>query len=118
MSKIDKDLKELEKKIDKINEQASQKLEEIQYGDWKAVAELDDFEISFRAGSLLSGSTAQVTFFYKLPKNTPEHERKRLVVFGDADAVHDRSMMVIKRKRNLLVDQIRMILYLINLTSF
>ena len=100
MSKIDKDLKELEKKIDKYTEQANKKIDEYQYGDWKAVAELEDFEISFRAGSLLSGSTAQVTFFYKLPKNTPEHERKKLVIFGDADAVMDRSMMVIKRKKN------------------
>ena len=100
MSKIDKDLKELEKKIDKYTEQANKKIDEYQYGDWKAVAELEDFEISFRAGSLLSGSTAQVTFFYKLPKGTPEHERKKLVIFGDADAVMDRSMMVIKRKKN------------------
>ena len=89
MSKIDKDLKELEKKIDKYTEQANKKIDEYQYGDWKAVAELEDFEISFRAGSLLSGSTAQVTFFYKKPKDRQEHERKKLVVFGDADAVMD-----------------------------
>ena len=104
MSKINKDfnvdLQKLETKVKELAKQADNQIEEIQYGDWKQVAELEDFEISFRAGSLLSGSRAQVVFFYKLPKNTPEHDRKRLIIIGDADAVQDRSMQVIKRKRN------------------
>ena len=91
MSKIDKDLDPSKLKSS---------LEEYKYGDWESVAELEDFIINFRAGSLLSGSYAEVTFLYKLPKGKKEHERKKLVVFGEADAVHDRSMMVIKRKRN------------------
>ena len=104
MSKInkdfEKDLQELENKVKDYSQKADQKLNEMQYGDWTSVAELEDFEISFRSGSLLSGSTAQVTFFYKLPKGKKDHERKKLVIFGDADAVQDRSMMVIKRKKN------------------
>ena len=36
MSKIDKDLKE-SKKYDKSTKQAVKKLEEYQYGDWKAL---------------------------------------------------------------------------------
>ena len=104
MSKInkdfEKDLQELEKKVKDYSQQADKKIDEFQYGDWTSVAELEDFEISFRSGSLLSGSTAQVTFFYKLPKGKKDHERKKLVIFGDADAVQDRSMMVIKRKKN------------------
>ena len=59
MSKIDKDLDPNQLKI---------KLEEYKYGDWESVAELEDFIINFRAGSLLSGSYAEVTFLYKLPK--------------------------------------------------
>ena len=95
MSKIDKDLKELEQKIDKHIKQAKipSKLEEIQYGDWKQVAELEDFTIQFKAGSLLGGSKAEVTFKYKLPKNRPEHERKKLIVFGDADSEEYKNSM-------------------------
>ena len=108
MSKINKDFekdlaaaqKELEDKVKDYTQKVDKKIDEFQYGDWTSVAELEDFEISFRSGSLLSGSTAQVTFFYKLPKGKKDHERKKLVIFGDADAVQDRSMMVIKRKKN------------------
>ena len=53
MSKIDKDLKELDKKLDKFTKQANQKIEKYQYGDWKAVAELDDFEISLEQAAYL-----------------------------------------------------------------
>ena len=92
MSKINKDfnvdLQKLETRVKELAKQADNKIEEIQYGDWKQVAELEDFEISFRAGSLLSGSRAQVTFFYKLPKNTPPVERKRLIVFGEIGRAH------------------------------
>ena len=78
MSKIDKDLDPSKLKSS---------LEEYKYGDWESVAELEDFIINFRAGSLLSGSYAEVTFLYKLPKGKKEHERKKLVVFGEADAI-------------------------------
>ena len=44
--------------------------------------------LKFRAGSLLSGSTeASRHFSINYSKNRPEHERKKLVIFGDADAV-------------------------------
>lgn len=96
----------MNKKIDqKIENEISKKfynVQEEQYGDWKNVAELKEFEIMVTqpATTLLSKSKVDVMFLYEKKPHSKDEDQKRLVIFGEADAVYDRSIQIINRKKN------------------
>ena len=76
-------------------------VKEEKYGDWKSVAELIDFKIVFTSPStLLSPANVDVMFLYKLPAGKKESEQKKLVIFGKEEAVKDKAISIINRKKN------------------
>ena len=76
-------------------------VKEEKYGDWKTVAELEDFKIVFTSPStLLEPANVDVMFLYKLPAGAKEEQRKKLVIFGKEEPVYDQAQLIIKRKKN------------------
>ena len=76
-------------------------VKEEKYGDWKSVAELEDFKIVFTSPStLLVPANVDVMFLYKLPTGAKEEKRKKLVIFGKEEPVYDQALLIIKRKKN------------------
>ena len=54
-------------------------VKEEKYGDWKTVAELEDFKIVFTSPStLLEPANVDVMFLYKLPAGAKEEQRKKI----------------------------------------
>jgi len=76
-------------------------IREKQLGDWKTVAELENYAIVRTVrGGLLGVSMADVLFSYKLKTGQTEKDRKRLHIYGPEIAVWKRAVNVIERKKN------------------
>jgi len=89
------------------------KAKEIKFGKWnnKEISTLDSYSITVKPGAtILAGNYVEVIFFYAnsiIPKalrslnlSQKNPEQKKLVIFGNEDAVYQRSLQIIDRKKN------------------
>ena len=73
-------------------------IKEKWHGNKDVVAELQDFKIQkFAPTGLLGPGRADVTVLYKLKSGQEEKDRKKLTIFGETNAVFDRTRQVIDR---------------------
>ena len=76
-------------------------LEEKLLGDWKIVAELEDFAIVRTAPrGLLGTPMADVLFTYKRKSNQKPEDQKKLHLYGEEGIVYKRAIDIIGRKKN------------------
>jgi hypothetical protein len=85
----------------------------IKHGKWncKEISSLDSYSITVKNGAtILAGNYVEVIFFYKnsiIPKalrsldlSQKNPEQKKIVIFGNENAVFQRSLKIIDRKKN------------------
>ena len=73
---------------------------EEKLGNWKNVAELEDFKIiKFAPAGLLGIGKADVMLLYKKKPGETDKEQKRLIIYGQEDAVYQTVINKIKQKK-------------------